>query len=73
MGGRIAAELGVGGGGTVAINPTAIVESITPGDYNVDDAIDDVQGAWNSATSVGLAPKPKAGTASARTATGGKV
>lgn len=51
VGGKIAAELGVGGGGTVAINPNAIVESITPGQYNVDDAIDDVQGAWNSATS----------------------
>lgn len=51
VGGKIAAELGVGGGGTVAINPNAIVESITPGDYDVDDAIDDVHGAWNSATS----------------------
>lgn len=50
-GGKVAAELGLGGGGSVSVNPNAIVESITPGQYNVDDAIDDAQGAWNSTTS----------------------
>ncbi|MGP9537756.1 WXG100 family type VII secretion target [Brachybacterium sp. AOP43-C2-M15] len=50
-GGKFAAELGLGGGGAISVSPNAIVESITPGDYNVDDAIDDVQGAWNSGTS----------------------
>lgn len=50
-GGRFAEVLGVGGGGTISVSPNAIVESITPDDYNVDDAIDDVQGAWDSGTS----------------------
>lgn len=50
-GGKFAAELGLGGGGAVSVSPNAIVESITPGDYNVDSAIDDVQGAFNSAKS----------------------
>lgn len=50
-GGKFAAAIGVGGGGTISVSPNAIVESITPGDYNVDSAIDDVQGAWNSTTS----------------------
>src|SRR5699024_599552 len=40
-GGRFAEVLGVGGGGTISVSPNAIVEWITPGDYNVDDAIDD--------------------------------
>lgn len=50
-GGKIAAELGLGGGGAVSVSPNAIVESITPGDDNVDSMIDDAQGAWNGATS----------------------
>lgn len=50
-GGKFAAALGLGGGGEISVSPNAIVESITPGDYNVDDAIDDVQGAWDSSTS----------------------
>ncbi|MDN5899302.1 MAG: hypothetical protein L0H74_04470, partial [Brachybacterium sp.] len=51
VGGRVALELGLGGGGTVSVSPNAILESITPGDYNVDSMIDDAQGAWNGATS----------------------
>lgn len=51
LGGKFAAELGVGGGGTISVNPNAIVESATGGEYNVDDVIDGAQGAWDSASS----------------------
>lgn len=50
-GGKFAAVLGLGGGGSISVSPNAIVESISPGDYNVDDAIDDVQGAWDGVSS----------------------
>lgn len=50
-GGKVAAELGLGGFGDVSMNPNAIVDSFTPGDYDVDDAIGDAQGAFDGATS----------------------
>lgn len=48
VGGSVAEGLGLGGATTIGFNPNAIVESISPGDYNVDDAIDDAQGAFDA-------------------------
>lgn len=48
VGGFVATGLGFGGSTKIAINPNAIVESITPGDYNLDDAISDVKGAFDA-------------------------
>lgn len=50
-GGKFAEVIGVGGGGTISVSPNAIVESISPGDYNADDLIDSAQGAWDAGTS----------------------
>lgn len=41
VGGSAAKGLGLGGTTTIGVHPNAIVESITPGDYNLDDAIKD--------------------------------
>ncbi len=45
VGGQLAAELGLGGSTTLAIHPNAIVDTFTPGDYDIDDAISDASGA----------------------------
>lgn len=41
LNGEVAKGLGLGGSGTVGIDPNAIVDTFTPGDYNLDDAISD--------------------------------
>lgn len=45
IGGSLAAELGLSGATTIGVHPNAIVDSFTPGDYDLDDAIDDASGA----------------------------
>lgn len=49
LNGEVAKGLGLGGSGTIGINPNAIVDSFTPGDYNLDDVISDVGGALETA------------------------
>lgn len=51
LGGDIAAGLGLQGDLAVSISPNNIVDTFTPGDYNLDDAISDASGAFESATS----------------------
>src|SRR5690625_1103252 len=41
LSGTVAKGLGLEGSGTIGINPNAIVDSFTPGDYNLDDMISD--------------------------------
>ena len=48
--GSLAAELGLGGSTTVAVHPNQIVNTFTPGDYDIDDAIGDASGAFQGAT-----------------------
>ena len=48
--GSIAKELGLGGSTTVAVHPNQIVNTFTPGDYDIDDAIGDASGAFQGAT-----------------------
>ncbi|MGY5763932.1 WXG100 family type VII secretion target [Brachybacterium sp. DNPG3] len=49
VGGSIAAELGFGGSTSFAIHPNAIVDSFTPGDYDLDDLAGDFSGAMDTA------------------------
>lgn len=49
-GGLLAAELGLGGLGSVSMDPNAILESVTPGDFDLDDAIGEARGAFASAS-----------------------
>lgn len=49
VGGSLAAELGLGGSTEIALHPNAIVDTFTPGDYNLDDAISDGGSALHSA------------------------
>lgn len=51
VGGSVAEGLGLGGATTVAVHPNQIVNTFTPGDYDVDDAIGDAKGAFESASS----------------------
>lgn len=51
VGGDIAAGLGLEGDVALSISPNNIVDTFTPGDYNVDDAISDASGAFDSAKS----------------------
>ncbi|WP_341854872.1 hypothetical protein [Brachybacterium sp. GPGPB12] len=48
--GSIAKDLGLGGSTTVAVHPNQIVNTFTPGDYDIDDAIGDASGAFQGAT-----------------------
>ena len=41
IGGHAAKVLGLGGSTSIGMNPNAIVDSFTPGDYNLDDALRD--------------------------------
>ncbi|MFC7458792.1 WXG100 family type VII secretion target [Brachybacterium sp. GCM10030267] len=52
VGGDVAAALGVKADLAVSIHPNEIVNDITPGDYNLDDAIGDAKGAFDGATEV---------------------
>lgn len=52
LGGDIAAGLGLQGDIAISISPNSIVDTFTPGDYNLDDAISDAAGAFDSATSM---------------------
>lgn len=49
--GELAAELGLDGDLSFAVHPNAIVNTFTPGDYDIDDAIGDAKGAWDTGTS----------------------
>lgn len=49
VGGDVAKGLGLGGSTTIGINPNAIVESISPGDYTMDDAVRDIGGGLRDA------------------------
>lgn len=51
LGGDIATGLGLQGDVAISISPNNIVDTFTPGDYNLDDAIDDVSGAFDGAAS----------------------
>lgn len=51
LGGDVAAGLGFKGDVALSISPNNIVDTFTPGDYNVDDAISDASGAFDSAKS----------------------
>lgn len=51
VGGQLAVELGLGGSTSLAIHPNQIVNTVIPGDYDIDDAISDASGAWDSASS----------------------
>ena len=50
---NLGASAGVGGGLEFgfSVNPNAIVESISPGDYNFDDLLSDAGTAWDAGTS----------------------
>ncbi|WP_114855205.1 hypothetical protein [Brachybacterium sp. YJGR34] len=50
VGGDLAAKIGLGGDLSVSVHPNQIVDTFTPGDYNLDDAIGDAKGAWDGAT-----------------------
>ena len=47
--GEIAKGLGLGGSTSLSIHPNAIVDTFTPGDYNLDDAVSDIGGAFDAA------------------------
>lgn len=49
VGGQLAVELGLGGTTSLAVHPNAIVNTFTPGDYDLDDAISDASGAFDGA------------------------
>jgi hypothetical protein len=49
LSGDIATGLGFGGSVSFSVNPNAIFDSITPGQYNLDDAIGDATGALETA------------------------
>ncbi|HEX7350657.1 hypothetical protein [Brachybacterium sp.] len=49
IGGEVALGGGVTGDLTVAIHPNEIVDTFTPGDYNIDDALSDASGAARDA------------------------
>ncbi|GAA1484418.1 hypothetical protein GCM10009625_12220 [Brachybacterium fresconis] len=49
VGGDIAAAVGIDADLAVSIHPNEIVNDITPGDYDLDDAIGDAQGAFEGA------------------------
>ena len=49
--GDLAAGLGLEGDLAISVSPNNIVDTFTPGDYNLDDAISDASGAFDSATS----------------------
>jgi hypothetical protein len=51
VGGDVAAALGIDADLALSVHPNEIVNDITPGDYDVDDAISDVSGAFESASS----------------------
>lgn len=51
LGGDIALGLGLEGDIALSISPNNIVDTFTPGDYNLDDAISDASGALDTATS----------------------
>lgn len=49
VGGDIAALVGIEGGLSVSIHPNEIVNDLTPGDYDIDDAISDASGLMDGA------------------------
>lgn len=49
LGGDIAAELGINADVSFAVSPNNIVNTFTPGDYDIDDAISDASGAFEGA------------------------
>lgn len=49
VGGQLSVELGLGGTTSLAVHPNAIVNTFTPGDYDLDDAISDASGAFDGA------------------------
>lgn len=52
VGGDVAAALGINGSLSLSVHPNEIVNDILPGDYNLDDALDDASGAIDSVKSV---------------------
>lgn len=51
IGGDVAAMVGINGSVGLSIHPNEIVNDILPGDYDLDDAIGDARGAFDSASS----------------------
>lgn len=50
LGGELAVELGLSGDTSFSVHPNAIVNTFTPGDYDIDDAVGDARGAFDGAT-----------------------